>query len=94
MLKNMMLVGCLIAGAMLIVSGIGVPRQDKKLKRDDARTLAKILEICPPLPDNAAFSIPGYKSVQCFYKEEANGSKTLVEDLNSRVGLPKPVRMR
>lgn len=92
-MKNNLTVLIVLVSLFVIAAGIGAPKNTKKIKkRTDSRVLQRILEVCPPLPDNAAFGIPGYKSVQCFYKVKPDGSLVLVEDLNNTVSIPKPVR--
>ena len=91
-MKNNLSVLIVLVSAMILAAGIGAPKNTRKLKRTDARVLARILEICPPLPEKSGFGIPGYKSVQCFYREKADGSLELVEDLNNPVSIPQIVR--
>jgi hypothetical protein len=94
MIKSKLLVLAFVTLALMLVISIGAPKRNQKVKRTDARVLERILEICPPLPDKSAFSIPGYKSVQCFYKENPDGKLKLIEDLNQPVSIPKPVEIQ
>lgn len=84
-------IGFILAGFFLVLSVIGTPRVSRVTEREDAKILRRILQICPPLPENSQFTIPGYKSLQCFYKVNKNGARALVTDLNEPVSIPKPV---
>lgn len=93
--EKLMMISLIVAGVLVVVAAIGIPsreaRELKKVQRTQARLLDLLFRICVPLPAKNQFDIPGYKSLQCFYRQKKDGSLELVTDLNMPVQIPKPV---